>query len=350
MRGLAGWLEQHAPELGPVRAARFPDEGGSSFNLMFETEPVGGGSASYVAKLGSPGPSFMTFPDESLSRQRRVVDLVRSAVGLPAPEVLHYEEDVSWLGAAFYIMPRYAGRPWPSDPPYTFAGWVKEATPDERRAMQSSFVEVLARLHMVTTANADLEFLRREDLGASPLAAQVGYLDNLYHWARRGVRFPLVERALAWLTEHLPIRHEPGCLTWGDARAGNLLFDGHRVTTVLDWEGASIGQPEIDLTFAEVMHRYYQQRAESLGKCGLPDVFRGEDLAAEYAGLTGREPRDLAWHRILAATRAAAIQVRFVRRPVPSREREPTDAIADDRLTIGTLLSQLLDDAGAGPT
>ncbi|GAF47633.1 phosphotransferase family protein [Rhodococcus wratislaviensis] len=344
-RDLASWLDRCAPDLGTIAAARFPDEGGSSFNLLFDTERPDGSTGSYVAKLGSPASYFVTFPDENLGRQRRVVELVRSVGGLPAPEVLHHEDDEAWLGAPFFIMPRYPGRPWPSDPPYNFAGWVKDASAQSRRAMQDAFVDVLTGVHSVTTATSDLAFLERPDLGATPLAAQVGYLDQYYEWARAGARFPIVERSLAWLREHLPTRTEAGCLTWGDARAGNLLFDRERVTAVLDWEGAALGHPEVDVAFCEVMHRYYQLRAESHGFDGLPDLFRGEDLASQYAARTGRELRDLQWYRVLGATRAATIQVRFVCRPLPAKAGGTSELRDDSRLTIAPLLRHLLDNS-----
>jgi aminoglycoside phosphotransferase (APT) family kinase protein len=49
-----------------------------------------------------------------------------------------------------------------------------------------------------------------------------------------------------WLRERLPERADPPCVNWGDARAANLLFDNGEVRAVLDWEGACLGDPEVD--------------------------------------------------------------------------------------------------------
>ncbi|HEY4864435.1 MAG TPA: phosphotransferase [Candidatus Dormibacteraeota bacterium] len=44
-----------------------------------------------------------------------------------------------------------------------------------------------------------------------------------------------------------PPEERPPGLVHGDFHYGNLLFDGSRVTSVLDWEIAHVGQPLIDL-------------------------------------------------------------------------------------------------------
>ena len=133
-------------------------------------------------------------------------------------------------------------------------------------------------------------------------------------------------------------------VNWGDARAGNLLFADGEVSAVLDWEGACLGYPEVDIAFVWLMHRYYQQRAEAQGIAGLPELFRAEDLAERYASLTGQPLADLHWFQVLGAARAAAIQVRFV-----SRARAGSHdggrlltASPDEALGIRPVLAELL--------
>jgi len=207
--------------------------------------------------------------------------VVRAATGLPVPAVLRHERDRSWLGAPFFITPRHQGRAWPSDPPYNFSGWVLESTPAERAAMRRAFVSVLAQIHAVTADRHDLSGLARPRPCEPVLEAQVRSVRSLYDWARARRGYPVVERALRWLADHGPSRTDPACVTWGDARPGNLLFADGNVTAVLDWEGATLGYPELDVAFVCVMHRYYQARAEAHGVPGLPELFRPAELAAE---------------------------------------------------------------------
>jgi aminoglycoside phosphotransferase (APT) family kinase protein len=340
---LRRWVEAKFTAGYRLARAAYPDEGGSSFNLLFDV--TGDGNvARYVARLASPGPAYQTFPDESLSRQVRYLEVLRANSGVPVPEVTFYESDSRWLGTPFFVMPRYRGRAWPSDPPYNFGGWVLDLPAEERARMQDVLVSVMAGIHSVRADRFDLSEFSRPWLGATPLEWQVNYIRELYEWARGAQRYPLVERTLHWLRDSLPSRPDPPCVNWGDARAGNLLFADGEVTAVLDWEGACLGYPEVDLAFVWLMHRYYQQRAQAQGIPGLPELFRAEDLAAQYASRTGYTPADLHWFQVLGAARAAAIQVRFVARArAGGRESGPPPAASPDQaLGISPVLAELL--------
>ena len=341
--GLRRWVTATFSAQCRLVKAAYPDEGGSSFNLMFDVTD-GGNLAHYVARLASPSRGHQTFPDESLSRQVRYLQVVRANSGVPVPEVSFYESDRRWLGAPFFVMPRYPGRAWPSDPPYNFSGWVLDLSAQERARMQHVLVSVIAGIHSVRADRCDLSEFSRPWLGSSPLEWQVNYLAELYDWARGEERYPLVERALDWLRGNLPRRPDPPCVNWGDARAGNLLFAGGEVSAVLDWEGACLGYPEVDIAFVWLMHRYYQQRAEAHGLAGLPELFRVEDLAAQYASVTGYTPAGLHWFQVLGAVRAAAIQVRFVSRARAGRHGggQPVAASPDEALGIRPVLAELL--------
>ncbi|MEV6927354.1 phosphotransferase family protein [Dactylosporangium sp. NPDC051485] len=342
VEALTQWAKQHATWLGNIQSARFPGEGGSSYNLLFKTDGPSGNNE-FVAKLGALAPHLVTFPDEDLERQRRVMGLTRDRAHVPAPEVLCHEDDASWLGAPFFVMPRYEGRPWPSDPPYNYSGWVIDSSAEERQEMEDAFVDVLVKIHSIDVDGADLDFLATPERGSgsSALAGQVRYLEHYYAWSRGKWTFPLLERALTWLRGNIPSRQDSACVTWGDSRVGNLLFVGTSVTAVLDWECAGLGYPEVDLAFAEVMHAYYQDRAVSDGRAGLPRQFEGATMAQTYMDRGGRSIGDLHWYRVLAAARAAAIQVRFICRPVPGQQ--PVGDIGDSRITIRPLLTRLLD-------
>jgi aminoglycoside phosphotransferase (APT) family kinase protein len=337
---LGRWVAARMSPSAAIAGARFPAEGGSSFNLLFDLVDAGTVTP-YVAKLGSPGPRYQTFPDEDLGRQAAFMEVVRSATGLPVPAVLWHERDPTWLGAPFLITPRVEGRAWPSDPPYNFSGWVLESPPAARREMRRAFVSVLAEIHSVTTDRYDLSGLIRPGLPASALESQVGSVRSLYEWARNGRGYPVVEEALRWLADHLPARADAACVTWGDARPGNLLFSGYNVTAVLDWEGATLGHPELDVAFVCVMHRYYQTRAEAQGVPGLPDLFRPDEMAAEYAAVSGRTLTDLRWYQVAGAARAAAIQVRFVERARAAGNRP--FAVGDRALGMAPILRELID-------
>ena len=53
------------------------------------------------------------------------------------------------LGTPFFVMRRVDGRVPPDVMPYNFDSWVSTATPEERARLQSSSIDVLARLHAI---------------------------------------------------------------------------------------------------------------------------------------------------------------------------------------------------------
>jgi aminoglycoside phosphotransferase (APT) family kinase protein len=84
-----------------------------------------------------------------------------------------------------------------------------------------------------------------------------GALDDLEMWAgiaRCRVRpvSPLVEFAVGFLRERYPGEPSRLVVVHGDAGPGNLLWDGERITAMLDWELAHVGDPMDDLAFLSV--------------------------------------------------------------------------------------------------
>jgi aminoglycoside phosphotransferase (APT) family kinase protein len=318
-----------------------PDEGGSSVNLMFAVTDDDGIRQEFVARLGSQ-PARRTFPDESLDRESRYMRAVRRVTDVPVPPVIHYEQDTNWLGVPFILMPRLAGRPWPSDPPYNFSGWVLGLSEAQQQTMQLAVLTTMARIHSVPATSVDLTGVLRPESGTDVLESAIGYLEYLYEWGREGVRFDIVETALSWLRQSVPARSEPARVVWGDARPGNVLFDHGEISAVLDWECAASGYPEQDIAFACMMHRYYQQRAEAAGQRGLPQLFRLAEAGEQYAMVSGRLIRDLEWFFILAAARAAAIQVRVLTRAAAVSGRRRSTATPDDALPVKPILQSAL--------
>src|SRR5262249_36137842 len=148
-------------------------------------------------------------------------------------------------------------------------------------------IEVLAKLHEITPENADLSFLRHPEFGPSALDQQLGHERAYYDWAREGDRYPLIERALAWLEEHRPAEGE-AVLNWGDSRIGNMLYEGFEPVAVLDWEMATVGPREADLAWMIFLHRFFEDLAERFGMPSpIPTFMQRADCIAAYEELTG---------------------------------------------------------------
>ena len=322
-----------------------PETGGlSSSSVLFEVEWSVGGqrhTGSYVARMAPEDDSFPVFRTYDLVTQYRVIEQVARAGGVPVPELCWLETDDRPLGTPFFVMRRVAGRVPTDNPPYVFGGWLHEATPEQRARLAADTVEIIAKIHGITDVATRFPAL---DGPGSALRRHFDDQHAWYRWALAddGFRVPIIERGLDWLAGHWPPDPGPDVLNWGDARPGNIIFDGFTPVAVLDWEMAALGPRELDLGWLVFIHRFFQDIAGMFDHPGLPDFLRREDVVACYRDRTGHEPRDLDFYVVYAAVRHAIVMARIKRRMIHFDE----DTVPDDpddyvlhRASLDALLS-----------
>jgi aminoglycoside phosphotransferase (APT) family kinase protein len=153
---------------------------------------------------------------------------------------------------------------------------------------------------------------------------------------------PIIERSLDWLEQQWPADRGPDVLCWGDARIGNIIYQGFEPAAVLDWEMAALAPRELDVGWFIFLHRFFQDIAEFFGAPGLPDFLRRSDVERCYAELTGWQLRDMDFYLTYAALRHAIIMARIKRRMIRFGEDEvPADI--DDYVMHRASLEQLLE-------
>lgn len=323
-----------------VANAAAPGNGMSSETVLFEMT-VGGEAGRYAARLAPTADVYPVFPEYDIELQARCMELVRAHTDVPAPEVRWLELDEQWLGTKFLVMKRIDGDAPPDIPPYVFMGWVADATPQQRAAMQRRTVEVLAALHRLHPGNADLSFLARPRHGDTALRQQFGHERWYYEWAREGVSYPLIEAAFRWLEAHWPDEHET-VLNWGDARVGNILYRDFTPVAVLDWEMATLGPREVDVAWMIFLHKFFDDMAVRFGMAGMKDFMQRDTIMAEYEEVSGHPVRDLEWFEVFAALRFAIVSVRTSTRGIAYGTMEkPADP--DDLIMFRNLLEQMID-------
>ena len=299
--GLGRWLEARRPgpvEVGPLSR---PSEGLSSETLLFEVNSAAGTEA-LVARLPPAGGGI--FPAYDLALQARL-QAALPALGIPTAAPLGYEEDPSWLGAPFLVMPRVPGRLLPDNPHFSRRGWLKEAGPEAQREAFLGFVDVLAAIHRLDWEAQGLRFAARP--GGPGTGPELDWWDRYLEWA--GPPEALVG-ASRWCREHRPVPEPPSSLLWGDVRLGNVIFgDDLRPAAVLDWEMASVGPAEIDLGWFFAM----REMATGPGGVELPGFPGREESLERYQERVGRPVGDLTWYEAFALLRSAAILVRMQR-------------------------------------
>ena len=340
---VVSWLARTEPDRGtPTVEIGAPGGSGmSSETLLLEVDWPVGGPARYVARLAPDPEHWPVFPTYDLDLQRRCMELVRQLTDVPVPVPLWFETDAEWLGAPFLVMTRIEGAAPADVPPYVGSGWLLDASPAERAQVQDHAVGVLAALHTITEDRADLRFLARPEHGATALDQHLGAQRAYYEWARGTTRYPLIERAFAWLEARRPVPG-PTVLNWGDARIGNILFQDLRPTAVLDWEMACLGPAEVDVAWMIWLHRFFEDLGQRFGLPGLPGFMQRTDVLDAYGRLSGHQPVDVEWYEVFAALRHAIITIRTASRSVAFGQAQlPADP--DDLLMFGHLLGRMLD-------
>jgi aminoglycoside phosphotransferase (APT) family kinase protein len=223
--------------------------------------------------------------------------------------------------------------------------WVTEATEAERAALADATIGLIAGIHGLEADPEELAFLDTGGTGASPLRRHVDAERAYLAWVEEGLgaELPLLHRAFAWLDDHWPTeadeRDPRPC--WGDARIGNVIYDGFAPVAVLDWEMATLGPPELDLGWTIFMHRFFQDLCDQFALPGLPTFLARSDVVASYVAHGGRPPVDLDWFVTYSAVRHGTIMARVVGRQVHFGEHERPDDLEElilHRATIAALI------------
>jgi aminoglycoside phosphotransferase (APT) family kinase protein len=285
-RGDADWLAAYesacATSAGPSSPASIPAGDATAIDLVttagitaylqrrFPAQPsaiatevvlVPGGRSkkTYFVRIANAG----DLPGELVMRQdyalkyvgTKVVEEYRpllklSALGLPVPRPIHLEPESSELGPPFMWVSRLAGKP-----PGSYFG-IAVACPGAFRDLAA----MLAKLHCTEPATLGMGVAG----GGDPLQALFGRYQTKW---RDNVTCasPVVDFAFAWAMSEC--RRDPPLTTavHGDAGPHNLLVEGDRLTAVLDWEFAHIGDPAEDLGIARVYAESFMPWDEFIG-------------------------------------------------------------------------------------
>ena len=119
---------------------------------------------------------------------------------------------------------------------------------DEREATARDFMTKLAALHSLDAAALDLPAFPRVGSIAEAVLAELDEWEGVLA-ARGGTPDPALLFSLRWLRDHIPPYDGPPVLVQGDTGPGNFMYLGGRVTAVVDWELAHLGDPMDDIAW-----------------------------------------------------------------------------------------------------
>lgn len=325
-RTLEPWFGEKMGAACRITDVSIPEGSGMSSETLLFTVAHGDHREPVVTRLRPDMNDWPVFPVYDLAAQAGAMKLVARYTSLPVPHVRFLENDETLLGSPFLVMDRVGGRALPDMPPYVFGGsFFDEFSVEQQRDLARTVASIQARIHAIDLHRAradglDVSFLPSpsDDDITRLLAEQRAY----YDWARGDLRLPVIERALEWLDSHRPADHGPTVLTWGDARPGNVMFDGHTPTAVLDWEMVNAGPAGVDVGWLVFMHQFFQSLADVFQLPGFPEFCRTDDVLEAYVAAGGREIVDFEWYVNYASLRFAAIAIRTSLREVAYGNRE----------------------------
>lgn len=331
---LAGWLATKLPagaEPTVTLHSGIDANGMSSETLVFDVSWREGGeerTAEYIARVVPAAEDFPVLESYALQGQYDTMRIIGELSDVPVPSVGFMEPSGDVLGMPFFLMDRLTGVVPPDMMPYNFGGnWLFDASPEDRRRLQDSTVKALADLHSIPGADEVFAFLDPDLPGATALQRNLARTRAWYEFAVRDLeRSPLIDRALRWLESNLPDTTE-SVLVWGDARLGNVMYVDFEPVGVLDWEMASVGPRELDLSWLIFAHRVFESMTTGFDLPGMPDFMREEDVVARYTELTGVEIGDLTWYHVHSAVNWAVLFMRTGARSIHFGEVERPDDI-----------------------
>jgi aminoglycoside phosphotransferase (APT) family kinase protein len=249
------------------------------------------------------------FLDADFSVQYRVMSALHGAgSGVPLPKLGWYEEDPQWFGVPFFTMDKVEGKVPTDGPPYTIEGWVVDATPQEQERMWWSGLEAMAKVHRTDWRRHGLDWLGNPSGTDHGIGHQLDYYRRFLDSTAKGRPQPVAEATWEWLLAHRPEERGDVVLCWGDSRIGNIIWDDFRPAAVLDWEIATLGQPELDLGWWLYFDRQF---SEGIGQPRPPGFPSHEDTAARYSELIGRPMNDLFYYQVFSGFRFAVIMCRL---------------------------------------
>ncbi|RYY25360.1 MAG: phosphotransferase family protein [Sphingomonadales bacterium] len=310
---LEDWLRRQDPKIS-VQALRSPGDGNGYSNETHVVDLTAAGKARrHILRL--PPEHVSLFPRYDLSKQYAFMEALQGRDNVPMARCVGLEPDASVLGRPFFVVDFIEGLVPPDNPTFLEAGWVVDATDEQRKTLWTSTIDAIAALSHVEPS---AQLLSQVDWPSNTTPRTLQLLDHyqgLIDWAVETscpIDFPLLDDLGAYLRESAPPEAEPA-IVWGDARPGNIIYRDCLPVALLDWELAYIGNPAEDLAWMLTMQRFYERRLMRAGRSGKRlGGFLGDAETVDYYNARARRPiTNWRYYWLLSAYRHLAISQRF---------------------------------------
>ena len=250
-------------------------------------------------------PPFGTKPKSGhdMHREYRIMTALKPVFPF-VPDTLLYSDDVSIIGAEFYVMDRVEGALIHAEIP---AEWEWSTT--HVRQLCENFWDKLIALHSVDYKAIGLEDFGRPD---GYVSRQIGGWNARYEKALTDDADPF-EDVRGWLADNQTDANGAAVLH-GDYRIDNCILDTKdptEIVCILDWEICAIGEPLMDLGAAlaywvevdddPVFQKFSMQPSMADG------MMTRQEILTFYGERTGADVSDMRFYYVYGLFRLAGI-------------------------------------------
>lgn len=231
-------------------------------------------------------------PPYDMARQHEVLSAVAAhAPGVPLPPMLELCTNPDVIGDPFFLMGCIPGEAFE----YAVPDWLAADPVDGAERVCRQWFDAIIALHNMP---AD----------AMPGGGRT-VEQEAQHWldvSRGAEAMPALIAVLEDLAKRPPATSGAPTPVHGDPKHGNCLFDGDKLTGLLDWEMTQVSEPLLDVGYILMFH---DQGEASLANAGfdLPGWWSPEHMVAEWEKGTGRTAVDTQRYAVLGQAKVSAI-------------------------------------------
>ena len=238
-----------------------------------------------------------------MNREYRVMSALKGHI--PVPNTLFYTDDISIIGAEFYVMDRSEGHLIHTQIPKEWNWSAKEG-----RQLCENFFRTLVDMHQVDY-NA---------VGLGDFGKPEGYVSRqILGWNRRFEKawtddIEKFEDVQKWLVDNMPESERGAAIIHGDYRIDNCILkqdDPTQIEALLDWEISALGDPMMDL--GNTLAYWIQADDPDFMKmtvrqpCMAPGMMTRQEILDFYAAKTGTDVSGFQFYYVYGIWRLAVI-------------------------------------------
>ena len=269
--------------------------------------PSGFSNLTYLLKLGDqelvlrrpPFGAEKISKGHDMGREYKVLSRL-NPVYPKAPKPLAYTEDLSIIGAPFYVMERVKGV-------ILRSGKKVDLSRQEARILSENFIHNLAKLHKIDV----------NETGLVELGKPEGYMQRQVEgWINRYKKSQTddirdMDQVIEWFPSNIPATSQVSFIH-NDYKYDNIVLnpdDMTQIKAVLDWEMSTVGDPLSDLatTLAYTSEPTDPEPLRAFGIRAFEGVMNRDEMVRRYEAVSGIKPENMVFHYAFASFKLGVI-------------------------------------------